>query len=153
MFQSLRGVTEVAQGFIASDAPHDGFSEAVAVSWDPAAIRFEDLIAVHLATHSSTARHRMRDKYRSAVYVHDRADAEAARGILDALARQTGSIFVTDVLPFRAFRPSDARFRDYYARNRDGPFCNTYIAPKLALLRQRFAELQQAPGGDAPGPR
>ncbi len=146
VFQSLRGMLEVAQGFIASDPPHDSFSEAVAVTWDPAVIGFEDLIAVHLATHSSTSRHKMRGKYRSAVYVHDDADGEAARRIIDLLARQTDSSFVTDVLPFRAFRPSDARFQDYYTRNREGPFCDAYIEPKLALLRQRFAGLQADAG-------
>lgn len=142
VFQSLRGVMEVNQGFIASASPHDSFSEAVAVTWDPAAITFDDLIAVHLATHSSTSHHKMRDKYRSAVYVHEPADGEAARQIIATIARQTDSAFVTEVLPFQAFRPSDMRFRNYYARNRAGPFCETYIAPKLALLRQRFVGLQ-----------
>ncbi len=142
VFQSLRGVIDVKQGFIASSPPHDSFSEAVVVTWDPAIITFEDLIAVHLATHSSTSRHKMRGKYRSAVYVHDAADAEEARLIIDRIAQQTDSAFVTEVLPFRAFKPSDMRFTDYYARNRNGPFCDAYIEPKLALLRQRFAGLQ-----------
>lgn len=140
VFQSLRGMVEVRQGFIAALPPNDSFSEAVAVRWDPAVMTFEDLIAVHLATHASTSAHKMRGKYRSAVYVHD--DGDAARRIIDAMAQQTGSAFVTEVLPFHAFRPSDARFQDYYARNREGPFCETYIEPKLTLLRQRFARLQ-----------
>ncbi len=142
VFQSLRGVLEVSQGFIASDAPHDSFSEAVAVTWDPAVIAFEDLIAVHLATHSSSSRHKMRGKYRSAVYVHDTADGADARRIINAIAEQTDSSFVTEILAFRAFKASDARFRDYYTRNREGPFCDAYIEPKLAMLRQRFAALQ-----------
>lgn len=142
VFQSLRGVLEVNQGFIASESPHDSFSEAVAVTWDPAAITFDDLIAVHLATHSSTSRHKMRGKYRSAVYVHDPADGEAARRIIDMIVRQTDSAFVTEVLSFRTFRPSDPRFKDYYVRNREGPFCEAYIEPKLARLRQHFVGLQ-----------
>lgn len=142
VFQWLRGVLEVNQGFIASESPHDSFSEAVAVTWDPAAITFDDLIAVHLATHSSTSRQKMRGKYRSAVYVHDPADGEAARRIIDMIVRQTDSAFVTEVLSFRTFRPSDPRFKDYYARNREGPFCEAYIEPKLARLRQHFVGLQ-----------
>ena len=148
VFQSLRGVLEVNQGFIASGPPHDSFSEAVAVTWDPAIITFEDLIAVHLATHSSTSRHKMRGKYRSAVYVHDPADGEAAHRIIGRIAQQTDSAFVTEVLPFQAFKPSDARFKDYYARNRNGPFCEAYIEPKLALLRQRFVGLQSKAASD-----
>lgn len=149
VFQSLRGVVDVKQGFIASRPPHDSFSEAVAVTWDPAVITFDDLIAVHLATHSSTSRHKMRGKYRSAVYVQDTADGEAARRIIDMIARQTDSVFVTEVLSFEAFRPSETRFKDYYARNRNGPFCEVYIEPKLALLRQRFVGLQAEAATDA----
>ena len=141
VFQSLRGVTEVEQGFISSDPPHQAFSEAVSVTWNPELIGFDDLIAVHLATHASTSHHKMRGKYRSAVYVKD--DADAARRIIADLAGQTGSVFVTTVLPFRAFKASDARFRNYYDRNREGPFCEAYIESKLALLRERFANLRQ----------
>lgn len=149
VFQSLRGVVDVDQGFIASTAPHDSFSEAVAVTWDPAVIGFDDLIAVHLATHSSTSRHKLRGKYRSAVYVHETAETEAARRIIDRIARQTDRAFVTEVLSFQTFRPSDTRFKDYYTRNRKGPFCDAYIEPKLALLRQRFAALQLETATDA----
>ncbi len=142
VFRALRGVREVNQGFIAADAPHDAFSEAANVSWDPELIGFDDLIAVHLATHASASRHKLRGKYRSAVYVKDEAGAKQARGIIADLARRTGGAFVTAVLPFRAFRASDRRFQNYYERNRAGPFCEAYIEPKLAMLRERFADLR-----------
>ena len=45
VFQSLRGVTEVAQGFIAADPPHQAYSEAVSVTWDPDLIGFD--VVVH----------------------------------------------------------------------------------------------------------
>ena len=144
VFQSLRGIVRVRQGFIAADPPYDGFSEAVAVAWDPVRISLEDLVAVHLATHASTSMHKMRGKYRSAIYVHEPATAIAVLAAIERLGHETGSAFVTEVLPFRAFRESDPRFRDYYLRNRAGPFCESYIEPKLALLRQRFARLQVA---------
>ena len=143
VFKSLRGIHGVAQGFIASDAPHETFSEAVSVTWDPDVIGLDDLIAVHLVTHASSSDHKMRGKYRSAVYVKTQSDADYARRIIADLIRQTGSIFVTMVLPFRSFKASDARFQNYYDRNREGPFCETYIEPKLALLRERFASLRQ----------
>ena len=146
VFRSLRGVTEVAQGFIAADPPHQAYSEAVSVTWDPDLIGFDDLIAVHLATHASMSQHKMRGKYRSAVYVKDDASAEQARRIIAELAEQTGSAFVTAVLPFRAFKASDKRYQNYYDRNREGPFCAAYIEPKLALLRQRFAGLRREVG-------
>ena len=112
----------------------------------PDLIGFDDLIAVHLATHASMSQHKMRGKYRSAVYVKSDARADHARRIIAELAEQTGSAFVTAVLPFRAFKASDKRYQNYYDRNREGPFCAAYIEPKLALLRQRFAGLRREVG-------
>lgn len=68
MFQALKGVHLVEQGWIASCAPHTAFSEAVVVHFNEAIISLEDLVRVHLHTHSCTANHSMRAKYRSAVY-------------------------------------------------------------------------------------
>lgn len=143
VFQSLKGVTQVGQGFIASDSPHETYSEAVDVRWDPGQIGFEDLVAAHLATHASTSDHKMRGKYRSAIYVDDEDAGQQAQAILDKLSIETGQRFVTSVLAYRSFKPSHERFQDYYARNREGPFCEAYIEPKLALLRQRFGRLQR----------
>ena len=141
VFQALRGVQAVRQGFVRSDAPHDGWSEAVEVDFDPAEIGFSDLVAVHLATHSSASDHKLRGKYRSAVYVFD--DGTAALRALAAIMAETGEAFVTAVLPHRGFKASDARFQDYYATNPERPFCQTYIDPKLAKLRARFSRLMK----------
>jgi peptide-methionine (S)-S-oxide reductase len=141
IFQALHGVRDVGQGFISSVPPNDAFSEAVDITFDPSFIAFADLIAVHLATHSSTANHSMRAIYRSAIYVHEAAQAEAARAAISTLKVETGLDFVTQVLPFSQFKPSVERYQNYYVRNPGRPFCETNIEPKLAVLRQRFAKL------------
>ena len=68
VFQQIRGVSKVDQGWIASVVPHDTFSEAVIVHFDPRIIKLDQLIEIHLKTHSCTSSHPMRSKYRSAVY-------------------------------------------------------------------------------------
>ena len=145
MFQSLAGVERVQQGFIASDAPNDALSEAVLVDWDPERLPLDVLIEVHLRTHASTSLHSMRGKYRSALYVMDAAQADACLAALDRLQPGFEAPLITQVLPFRAFRASDARFRNYYATDPERPFCRTYIEPKLTMLRRRY-------GADAVSP-
>ena len=140
VFQALEGVTRVEQGFMASDPPDDALSEAARVTFDPTAIPLDVLIEVHLRTHASTAEHSMRGKYRSAIYVEKAAQAARARSALDRLAPDFDAPPVTRVLPLRDFKPSDERFHDYYATDPTRPFCRTYIDPKLALLRERFAD-------------
>jgi peptide-methionine (S)-S-oxide reductase len=143
VFQSLKGVYAVRQGFVRSDPPDHGWSEAVEVDFDPNSVFLDDLIAVHLATHASMSDHKMRGKYRSAVYVFDlpqKADAKA--GLANAAAK-TGANFVTRVLMHKGFKPSPDSFHNYYATNADRPFCKSYIDPKLAILRTGFAKLMQ----------
>lgn len=143
VFQSLRGIDDVAQGFIASDPPDDGFSEAVIVSFDPSSTPLRNLILAHLLTHASTNDHKMRGKYRSAIYTFNEDQMTEAQQVLDAFASETGAGIVTRVLPYRAFKASDARYQGYYASNPDRPFCKTYIDPKLARLRRELPGLMK----------
>ncbi|WP_317040044.1 peptide-methionine (S)-S-oxide reductase [Flavobacterium tructae] len=75
VFDFFKGVTNVQQGWIKSEAPDDTFSEAVLVDFDSRIIPLEVLIEAHLITHSSTSNHSMREKYRSAIYFFDRNEA------------------------------------------------------------------------------
>ena len=139
VFQHLRGVAQVEQGFIASAPPHESFSEAVIVHFDPATISLDVLIEVHLRTHAATSDHTMRGKYRSAVYAFHARQQAAAQTVLIALQSSFDAQLVTRALLFVAFRASDMRFQNYQARMPDRPFCKTYIDPKLSLIRRDFA--------------
>ncbi len=141
VFQALDGVAEVRQGFIRSDPPEDGWSEAVEIDFDPQQVALDDLLAVHLATHASTSAHQMRGKYRSAVYTTTEAQYDEAATVLQRLRTICATEFVTRVLHHRGFKSSDSRFHGYYASDPDRPFCRTYIDPKLAKLRTQFGRL------------
>lgn len=135
----LKGVGRVEQGFIRSEPPDDGWSEAVRLGFDPAEIDREVLIEVHLRTHASMSDHSMRGKYRSAVYVTGEAQGEAVRESLDRLQAGFEWLLVTRVLPLVAFRASEERFQNYHVKQAGGPFCTRYIDPKLDRLRVEFA--------------
>jgi peptide-methionine (S)-S-oxide reductase len=139
VFQGLRGVEKVEQGWIRSDAPADAESEAVVVHFDPDVIGLRTLVEVHLLTHASTAKHSMREKYRSAVYTFSDEQREEAEQLLATLSEQDDADYVTEALPFRRFRLNTQDYLDYYRTRPDAPFCRTYIEPKLAKIRERFA--------------
>ena len=138
VFQTLRGVARVEQGFIKSTAPHDTFSEAVVVTFDPATIPLAVLIDVHLRTHASTSQHKMRGKYRSAVYVYSNEQAEQVRRHIQGAQSDFDDPLVTLTLGFEGFDPSPDQFVDYYNTDPSKPFCTTYIDPKLAKIRRDF---------------
>jgi len=139
VFQSLRGVTHVAQGYIASSGKEASFSEAVIVHYDNTIIPMEVLIEIHLLTHKSTKMHSMRATYRSAVYVFNKEDKKIAEAALDALQQETKEPIITAILPFKRFNPSREEITSYYKKNPKKPFCERYISPKLGMLKDMFA--------------
>ena len=123
VFQNLRGVTHVAQGFIYSQPPNDSPSEAVLVDFDPGMISLADLIEIHLRTHASTSPHSMRKKYRSAIYAMNVEQAQDTEDILAELQDDFANQLVTRVLPFAGFEPSDEQYHNYYTNNNGNQFC------------------------------
>ena len=140
VFQSLKGVEKVEQGFVASSGDHNSFSEAVIVHFDSAVISLRDLIEIHLHTHRSTSDHSMRNKYRSAVYSFTAGQSSEAKLILEALQPDFQNGLITKVYPFASFKPSEEQFRDYYLKNPKKPFCERYILPKLETLAEKFPD-------------
>ncbi len=141
VFQNLRGVSDVAQGFIYSQPPHDKPSEGVLVDFDPAQISLTDLIEIHLRTHASSSQHSMRSKYRSAIYAMNARQENDAKAILRRLQQDSGNKLATRVLPIVGFESSDVKYHNYYAKNRSNQFCRRYIDPKLETLRCEYAHL------------
>ncbi|MFK7748959.1 MAG: peptide-methionine (S)-S-oxide reductase [Kordia sp.] len=140
VFQSLKGVQHVAQGWVQSTEENDTFSEAVIVQFDTTLIPLKVLVAIHLRTHKSTVQHSMRKKYRSAIYYYDQAQQEILKNILTAAQSEFKEKIITQVLPFIAFKASREAITNYYYSNPKKPFCEQFINPKLKLLLREFTE-------------
>ena len=138
VFQALRGVQQVDQGFIRSSPPDDTWSEAVTVQFDPEVIGLARLIDIHLHTHASTSEHSMRAKYRSAIYVNSPQQAHEAKAILSEMQDDFSEPLVTRVLPLVGFKSSEPARRAYFEKNKGNQFCERYIEPKLQKLRDEY---------------
>ncbi len=141
VFQALKGVIQVDQGFIRSEAPSDAWAEGVIVQFDPAIISLGILAEVHVRTHSASGAYSPEGRYRSAIYVFEENQRRDAARTIARFARETNEIARTLVLPFTGFKPSDARYRNYYRTDPSRPFCRRYIDPKLDYIRNNFAGL------------
>jgi peptide-methionine (S)-S-oxide reductase len=137
IFQSLKGVSDVQQGWISSKE-HPSFSEAVIVLFDTTIIDLAVLMDIHLRTHHSTSNHRMRKKYRSAIYAFSEDQFAKCTQILSALQTEFSKPLVTEVQHFDAFKLNSENYLDYYRSNPNKPFCKNVIDPKLNQLRQHF---------------
>ena len=141
VFQALRGVLQVDQGFIQSEAPSDAWAEGVIVTFDPSIIRLEILVEVHLRTHSASVTYSPEGRYRSAIYVFEPDQRGEAERTVARLAQPTTETARTLVLPFTGFRSSEARYQNYYRTDPNRPFCRRYIDPKLDYIRKNFSEI------------
>ncbi|MCF0065675.1 peptide-methionine (S)-S-oxide reductase [Dyadobacter chenwenxiniae] len=139
IFQSLKGVIKVSQGWIEPGDHSGGFSEAVIVEFEPDMISIEKLIEIHLHTHSCTSQHSMRSKYRSAVYTFNDDQVIAAVRAIEMLQDEFENPIITKVIPFKAFKLNNQQYLDYYYNNPEKPLCKTFIDPKLKILLSQFS--------------
>jgi peptide-methionine (S)-S-oxide reductase len=141
VFQSLKGVEKVDQGWISSTEKNNAFSEAVIVHFNVQQIDLKTLIEIHLLTHKSTSNHSMRKKYRSAVYYFSQDQKKEVFKLIEKIQSNFENKIITKTLGFKGFKPSTEEFRNYYQTNPDKPFCKNYINPKLKLLINKFSNL------------
>ncbi|MBT8300839.1 MAG: peptide-methionine (S)-S-oxide reductase [Maribacter sp.] len=139
VFQSLSGVYQVDQGYIASTGENSNFSEAVIVHYNPKEINLQLLTEIHLRTHKSTVDYQLRSKYRSALYVFSAQQSEKATQIINSLQKDFDTKLITKVLSFHKYKPSQSRFANYYFSNPDKPFCKNHIDPKLNILLKLYS--------------
>ena len=141
VFQQLKGVLKVRQGYLSSIGENETFSEAILLTFDSDIISFKDIISVHLATHASTAAHSFRKKYRSAIYYEDEHTKCVAIETLAIIKKQTNKNYVTQVLEAADFKESRVSIQDYYKKNPNAPFCKRYIIPKFEKLNKDYSFL------------
>ncbi len=140
VFQNLKGVGHVQQGWIASTGTNEAFSEAVLVNFNTQQINLQTLIEIHLHTHKSTSNHSMRKKYRSAVYTFTEAQKKMVEGLIKKLQTDFDQPIITQVLSFEAFKSSEEGVKNYYIKNPKKPFCTTFIVPKLKIVLNKFSQ-------------
>ncbi len=123
VFQALKGVTQVEQGYISSTGTNSYFSEGVLVTYQPEVISLQTLVEIHLLTHESTSNHSLRKKYRSAIYFLTPEDETASLDALKEFQNDFEKPLITQVLPFAAFEASRISLQQYYFSNPEKPFC------------------------------
>ena len=157
VFQPLRGVKRVVSGYIGGHVPRPsyeavcsgmtGHAEAVQVTFDPEQISYRTLLELFFAFHDPTTLNRqgpdMGTQYRSAIFTHDASQEQEARAVVKELTDNDtfGAPIVTEIVPAPEFYSAEPYHQQYYERNSRQPYCVAMVAPKVAKLRSRFAEL------------
>ena len=156
-FWMLPGVYTTAVGYAAGITPNPsyrevcsaltGHNEVVLVVYDPAQVSYPALLKVFWEAHNPTQGMQQGNdvgtQYRSIILYTTKEQKQKAEAFivgLNASARE-GSPVITEVKPLEKFYEAEQEHRDYYEKNKNQPYCQLIIQPKLAKVQQKFATL------------
>lgn len=130
-FRQVEGVTATRVGYTGGNLPNPtytqvcrggtGHAEAVEVTFDPALVTYDTLLATFFSIHNPTIDNPDPDQssqYGSAIFVHapeQEAAARTAIGQLSASGKYVRPVH-TRVLPATTFYPAEAYHQQYYAK-------------------------------------
>jgi len=123
-FEKVKGVSEVVSGYSGGNSAnptyrnHEGHYEAVEITFDPAVISYGELIAKFLRSVDVVDAGGQfcdrGDAYRTAIFVQDKAQRQAAEAAVAEAERVLGQKIVTPVLDAKRFWIAEDYHQDYY---------------------------------------
>ncbi len=154
-FQQLDGVATVASGYSGGQIPNPsykavctgstGHAEVIQLTYDPAKISYDELLAAFWQAHDPTTLNRqgadVGTQYRSVVFYHNDEQKAKAEEYKKKLNEENafGKPVVTEISPYTVFYKAEDYHQNYYNENGSQPYCSMVIAPKLDKFRKVFA--------------
>jgi peptide-methionine (S)-S-oxide reductase len=133
-FDALDGVVSVESGYVgghvefptyeAVSSGGTGHAEAVEIVYDPKKVSYDKLLHVFWRNIDPLVANRQfcdaGEQYRSAIFVHDAAQrqaAEASKAALEASTRFKGQRLLTEIVDASTFYRAEEYHQDYYKKN------------------------------------
>ncbi len=155
VFTEIRGVAAVTSGYSGGHTVNPtyyqvcgektGHAEVVRVEFDSSQIAFSEILEVFFASHDPTTLNRqgadVGTRYRSVILYTSESQQEQAAQLIQELG-DSGAVsrpIVTELAPFEAFYPAEAEHHLFYRNNPGSMYCQIVISPKVAKVRQKFA--------------
>jgi len=155
VFSQVKGVIQVTPGYSGGHKNNPtyeevcsgltGHAEVVKIQYDDNIISLRELLEIFLAIHDPTSLNRqgndIGEQYRSAIYVYNKEDYDAAKKFLEEKAIYFIKPIVTEVDYVKNFYEAEDYHKMYFFRNRRNPYCKFVIEPKLDKVRKNFYDL------------
>lgn len=152
----LRGVKKVESGYAGGSVPNPtyeqvstgktGHAEVAEVTFDPNEISLHDLLTVFFTLHDPTTRNRQGSdigtQYRSIVLYRNNDQKKTTEEVIKEIDAEKiwPNPVITEVVPYKEFFLAENYHQNYFAQNKDQPYCQIVIAPKVLKLRKKFAD-------------
>jgi len=156
VYLELKGVVDVKPGYSGGHVKNPsykevcnettGHAEVVQIKFDPEIVSFSEILEVFFKTHDPTPTNRQGNdvgtQYRSAIFYHSESQKQTAQKVIELLTKDKvyNKAIVTEVTAFNAFYPAEDYHINYFARNKNQPYCQYVVAPKVEKFRKVFKE-------------
>ena len=112
-----------------------GHAEVAQIEFDEEILTYEQLLAIFWEIHDPTTLNRQGNdigtQYRSCVFCHDENQLKTAQNLKNKIQPNYDNDIVTEIVPFEKFYIAEDYHQDYFNNNKNQPYCNFVIKPKL----------------------
>jgi peptide-methionine (S)-S-oxide reductase len=156
VYENLNGVKSAVSGFAggknANPSYEDvstgrtGYAEVVQITYDKNTTSLDEIFKVFFTVHDPTTLNRqgadVGTQYRSAIFYKNQEQKMAAQKIIAALtkAKIYDSPIVTTLEPLTKFYKAEDYHQNYYANNKNQPYCQMVIQPKMEKFEKLFKD-------------
>ncbi|TDP00833.1 peptide-methionine (S)-S-oxide reductase MsrA [Flavobacterium sp. 245] len=156
VYENLDGVKSVVSGFAGGNVPNPtyeevctgetGHAEVVQITYDKNVTDINEIFKVFFTVHDPTTLNRqgadVGTQYRSVIFYKNAEQKKAAESIIAELnkAKVYSNPIVTKVEPFKTFYKAEDYHQNYYANNKNQPYCKMVIQPKIEKFEKVFKD-------------
>ncbi|QLC67540.1 peptide-methionine (S)-S-oxide reductase MsrA [Flavobacterium sp. LPB0248] len=156
VYENLDGVKSVVSGFSGGKVANPtyeevctgetGHAEVVQITYDKNITDINEIFKVFFTVHDPTTLNRqgadVGTQYRSVIFYKNEEQKKAAQSIIADLnkAKVYNSPIVTKVEPFKVFYKAEDYHQNYYANNKNQPYCKMVIQPKIEKFEKVFKD-------------
>ena len=156
VYLQLNGVVDVKPGYSGGHVKNPtynevctgntGHAEVVQITFDPDIVSFSEILEVFFVTHDPTSLNRQGNdvgtQYRSAIFYHSEKQKQTALEIIKELEKEKAynKPIVTEVTAFDIFYIAEDYHINYFARNKNQPYCQYVVAPKVEKFKKVFKD-------------
>lgn len=154
VYENLIGVKSAVSGYaggkIANPTYEDvstgrsGYAEVVQITYDKNVTNLDEIFKVFFTVHDPTTLNRqgadIGTQYRSAIFYKNEAQKKSAQTIINAMKKAGiyDSPIVTTLEPLTKFYKAEDYHQNYYANNKNQPYCQMVIQPKMEKFEKLF---------------
>ncbi len=160
VFRMLEGVVSVAPGYAGGDAEHatyesvsegtSGHAEVIQVVFNSSLVSYTTLLKVFFESHDPTTLNKQGAdegaQYRSVIFYTTEEQKKAAHAYIEEIQKEYTERIVTAVEPLEHFFVAEDYHHDYFARNKNAPYCQIVIAPKVDAIQKKYTDNLKAHG-------